>query len=105
MPSVQPGKQLDHYLIEELIARTDTASIYRGADVRAVRPVALKVPHPEVEGDLLFYSRFLREREICETLDHPAIVKGFADQQRSQVYIAMELAPGRLLREILHERG
>jgi eukaryotic-like serine/threonine-protein kinase len=105
MPSVQPGKQLDHYLIEELIARTDTASIYRGADVRSGRPVALKVPHPEIEGDLVFYNRFLREREICETLDHPAVVKGFADPKRSQVYIAMELAPGRLLRDILHQSG
>jgi eukaryotic-like serine/threonine-protein kinase len=105
MPSAQPSKQLDHYVIEGLIARTDTASIYRGADVRSGRPVALKVPHPEVEGDLLFYNRFRRERDICETLDHPAVVKGFADPKRSQVYIAMELAPGKLLREILHEQG
>ncbi|HXP88537.1 MAG TPA: serine/threonine-protein kinase [Bryobacteraceae bacterium] len=105
MSSVQTGKQLDHYIIGELIARTDTASIYRGADVRSGRPVALKVPHPEVEGDLLFYNRFLREQQICETLDHPAVVKGFADPKRSQIYIAMELAPGRLLREILHEQG
>jgi serine/threonine protein kinase len=104
MPSVQPGGQLDHYVVEELIARTDTSSIYRGADVRSGRAVALKVPHPEVEGDLVFYNRFLREQEICETLDHPAVVKAFADPKRSQVYIAMELAPGRLLREILHEQ-
>jgi serine/threonine protein kinase len=105
MPSVQPGKQLDHYVVEELIARTDTASIYRGADVRSGRAVALKVPHPEVEGDLVFYNRFLREQEICEALDHPGVVRAFADPKRSQVYIAMELAPGRLLREILHDQG
>jgi hypothetical protein len=30
MPSVQTGGRLDHYSVEDLIARTDTASIYRG---------------------------------------------------------------------------
>lgn len=105
MPSVQPGEQLDHYRVEELIARTETASIYRGADTRSGRPVALKVPHPEIEGDLAFYNRFLREREIYEMLDHPAVAKGYGDSRRTRVYIAMELAPGRLLRNVLHEQG
>ena len=105
MSSVQPGKLLDHYLVGDLIARTETASIFRGSDTRSGTPVALKVPHPEVEGDLTFYNRFLREREIYEMVDHPAVARGFSDAGRSQVYIAMELAPGRCLREILHEEG
>ncbi len=105
MRSVQSGAQIDHYAVDELIARTNTASIFRGKDLRSGRAVALKIPHPEVEGDLLFYQRFCRERDICEALDHPAVAKGIPDAERSRVYIAMELAPGRLLRDILHEQG
>jgi len=105
MAVVQPGSKVDHYTVDQLIARSDTASIYWGTDESTGRPVALKIPHPEIEGDLLFYQRFQRERDICERLDHPGIVKAFPDAGRTQVYIAMELAEGQLLRRILHEQG
>jgi eukaryotic-like serine/threonine-protein kinase len=104
MPSVQPGSQLDHYAIEELVARSNTASIFRGKDLCTGREIAIKIPHPEVEGDLLFYQRFLREQEIGEKLDHPAVVRAFKDDQRTRVYIVMELAEGQLLRQVLNEQ-
>jgi serine/threonine-protein kinase len=105
MSSVQLGSQLDHYAIEELIARSNTASIFRGTDLRTGHQVAIKIPHPEVEGDLLFYQRFLREQDVCGKLDHPAVVKAFKDDKRSQVYMVMELAEGQLLRQVLSEQG
>src|SRR5215470_7854962 len=104
MALVQTGSRIDHYTLEDLIARTDTACIYRATDLRSSRQVVLKIPHPEIEGDLLFYQRFERERNICEKLDHPGIVKAFRDRDRTQVYIALELAEGQLLRRILHEQ-
>ena len=45
------GDQLDHYRIEALVARSGMASIYRATDLRNGRPVAIKIPHPEVESD------------------------------------------------------
>jgi serine/threonine-protein kinase len=104
MSSVRPGSQLDHYAIEELVARSDTASIFRGTDLRRSLEVAIKIPHPEVEGDELFFQRFRREQSICQKLDHPAVVKAFEDQDRSQLYIVMELAQGKLLRQVLREQ-
>src|SRR5258708_20404888 len=104
MQSTQPGSQLDQYAVKELIAGSNTATILRATDLRTGRDIALKMPHPEVEGDLLFYQRFQREREICETLDHPAVVKAFPEGQRSRMYIAMEVAPGQLLRHVLNVR-
>jgi len=104
MSSVRPGSQLDHYAIEELVARSDTASIFRGTDLRRNLEVAIKIPHPEVESDLLFYNRFRREQAICQKLDHPAVVKAFEDKDRSQLYIVMELAQGTLLRQVLREQ-
>jgi serine/threonine protein kinase len=105
MPSIQPGSQLDHYAIDELIARSTTASVFLGTDVRTGRRVALKVPHPELEGDLLFYNRFCRAQDICEKLDHPAVVKAFKNDGRSQIYLAMDFAEGKPLRHVLHELG
>src|ERR1700682_2245812 len=85
MPSVQAGSKLDHYAIESCVAETSTASIFRGTDLHTGRPVAIKIPHPEIEGDLRFFERFRREQEICEKLDHPAVVKAFTDDKHSRV--------------------
>lgn len=104
MTSLHPGDQLDHYRIESLVARSGMASIFRGTDVRNGRQVAIKIPHPEVEGDPALYDRFRREEEIGKLLDHPGVMKVFADEDRSRVYMVMEWLDGQLLRKILDEQ-
>jgi serine/threonine-protein kinase len=79
------------------------ASIYRATDIRDGRQVAIKIPHPEMEGDPVFYDRFKREQEIGTSLDHPGVMKVYADEDRSRSYMVMEWVDGRLLRQILFE--
>lgn len=81
------------------------ASIFRATDVRTGQQVALKVPHPEVESEPVFFDRFNREQDIGTKLDHPAVMKVLADGQRSRTYMVMEWITGRLLRDILREQG
>jgi serine/threonine-protein kinase len=102
--ALHPGSQLDHYRMENLVARSGMASIYRATDLQNERPVAIKIPHPEVEADPLFYDRFKREEEIGKKLDHPAVMKVYGDDDRSCVYMVMEWVDGRLLRKILIEQ-
>ena len=80
------------------------ASIFRATDTRTGKPVAIKVPHPEMESDPVFFDRFNRERDIGKSLDHPAVMKVFPDDDRSQIYMVMEWVDGRLLRKILDEK-
>ena len=81
------------------------ASIFRGTDLRTGRKVAIKVPHPEMESDPIFFDRFHREEEIGQALDHPAVMKVFGGDKHSQIYMVMEWVEGRLLRQILdHEK-
>src|SRR5438477_10083014 len=101
MVSVHTGDQLDHYAIGALIARSGMASIFRGTDMRTGRPVAIKIPHPEMESDPIFFDRFRREEEIGRTLDHPGVMKVLDNDDRSQLYMVMEWVEGRLLRQIL----
>jgi serine/threonine protein kinase len=101
MTALHPGAQLDHYRVENLVARSGMASIYRATDLQSGRPVALKIPHPEVEADPLFFDRFKREEEIGKKLDHPGVMKVYADDDRSRIYMVMEWVDGRLLRQIL----
>ena len=71
------------------------ASIYRATDMRTDRAVAIKIPHPEVEGDPLLFDRFQREEEIGKKLDHPGVMKVFNDEDRSRIYMVMEWVDGR----------
>jgi serine/threonine-protein kinase len=105
MTPVRAGDQLDHYHIDSLVARSGMASIFRATDTRDGKQVALKVPHPEVESDPVFFDRFKREQEIGTKLDHPGVMKVFADSDRSDIFMVMEWVEGRLLREIMRETG
>src|SRR6202521_1814940 len=105
MTSLHPGDQLDHYRIDGLVARSGMASIFRGTDLRNGRQVAIKIPHPEVESDPALFDRFHREEQIGKALDHPGVMKVFADENRSRVYMVMEWVEGRLLRHVMRELG
>ncbi len=105
MTPVHPGDQLDHYRIESLVARSGMASIFRATDLRTGHPVAIKVPHPEMESDPVFFERFHREAAIGRRLDHPGVMKILPEDQPSRIYLAMEWVEGRLLRQILNEEG
>jgi len=100
---LHPGDTLDHFRIERLVARSGMASIYKATDLRDGKPVALKIPHPEMEADPQLYDRFQREGEIGKSMDHPGVMKVYHIPDASRVYMAMEWVKGQLLRQILHD--
>jgi eukaryotic-like serine/threonine-protein kinase len=104
MSPIRNGEQLDHYRIEEVVARSGMASIFRATDMRTGTQVAIKVPHPEMEADPVLFDRFQREGEIGEKLDHPGVMKVYPNPDRGRVYMVMEWVEGRLLRRILGEQ-
>ena len=105
MSSLHAGDQLDHYRVDSLVARSGMASIFKATDTRTGVQVALKIPHPEMESDVVFYDRFQREQDIGAKLDHPSVMKVFAETGRTQVYMVMEWVEGKLLRYIIKEAG
>lgn len=102
--AVKVGERLDRFRIQALVARSGMASIFRALDLSTGMTVAIKVPHPEMECDPLFFDRFHREMNIGKKLNHPGLAKVLEVEEPSRVYMAMEWAEGRPLREILDER-
>jgi eukaryotic-like serine/threonine-protein kinase len=101
--TIHPGDQLDHYRLESVVATSGMATVFRAVDTLTGQAVAIKVPHPEIESDPAMYDRFEREESIGTRLDHPGVMKVFANPDRSQVYMVMEWLEGKLLRQILNE--
>jgi len=99
--TLHTGELLDHYKIENLVARSGMASIYRATDTTDGKQVAIKIPHPEMEADPVLFDRFKREQEIGEKLDHPGVMKVFKHERSRTIYMVMEWVDGRLLREEL----
>src|SRR5580693_2825592 len=104
-PIGRSGDQIDHYLIDSVAARSGMASIFRATDLRDNRPVAIKVPLPEMENDPTFLARFEREAAIGGDLDHPGVMKVFKEEDRSHLYMVMEWVDGRELRKAIRQTG
>ena len=104
MTALHSGDKLDNFRIESLVARSGMASIFRATDLRTDTVVALKIPHPEMECDPVFFDRFQREAEIGLKLDHPGVMKVYPNENASQIYMVMEWVDGRLLRQVLNEQ-
>src|ERR1700676_3435696 len=95
------GERIGRYRVDRLIARGGMASIFQGTDEESGNSVAIKIPNPEMEADVLFFDRFHRESEIGRELEHPGVVKVFPDEDSGRVCMVMEWVEGRPLREIL----
>jgi eukaryotic-like serine/threonine-protein kinase len=105
MNELQVGEVLDHYHIDALAAKSGMACIYRATDLQNGMPVAIKVPHFEVESDPLLFDRFKREDAIGRRLNHPRVMKVLGDEDRSRLYMVMEWLDGRKLRSVLAEEN
>jgi serine/threonine-protein kinase len=98
------GDKIDEYELKELLARSGMASIFKALDTTSGRTVAIKIPHPHLEGDVVFFERFRREEKVGQRLDHPSIVKVLVPKDKSNTYMAMEFVEGRSLRATMHEQ-
>jgi hypothetical protein len=103
---LQPGSLLDErFQITDVINRSAMSSVFKATDLKTGRPVALKVPLPNLEGDPAAFSRFEREEEIGRKLDHPSILKIIPvdDSEKSRPYLVMELLDGQTLERLMQQ--
>ena len=102
--SLQTELRLSHrYMLVEPIGYGGMGRVFRGRDELLDREVAIKLldqPATEPSG--------LAEARAAARVSHPGVVRIFdvgVAEGTGQGYIVMELADGRPLRDILHERG
>jgi tRNA A-37 threonylcarbamoyl transferase component Bud32 len=89
-----------------LLGRGGMGAVYRAHHADFKMPIALKVMAPRLAGDPAARSRFQREAEILEALQHPNVVPFLASgHDHGLAFIAMHYIEGEDLATVLRARG
>ena len=98
----------DKYQIVEVLGMGGFATVYKAEQKGLRRSVAIKILHAEFVDKPEKIRRFQHEAESISTLVHPnvAAVYDYGVLPEGQPYLAMELAPGTTLADVLaqHKR-
>ena len=100
------GCRLGHFVIEGLIGSGGMGAVFRAADERLGRIVALKVLSPSLSRDSASIQRFVNEAQAAARLDHDNIARVFyVGEDHGLHFIAHEFVMGRNVRDLIGAEG
>src|ERR1700756_1875328 len=89
------GTKLGSYEIRSPLGRGGMGEVYRAADSKLGRDVALKVILPEFAQDAQLMARFHREAQVLASLNHPNIAHIYGFEESDTIHaLVMELIEG-----------
>jgi TolB-like protein len=103
---ISVGDQLGAYRILSRLGAGGMGEVFRAADTRLGRDVALKLLPDDMAADPNRLARFQREARAAAALNHPNIVTVYSVEQAEGVhFLTMELVDGRPLHEMIPPDG
>ncbi len=96
----QSGQMLSHYRLVEKIGEGGMGVVWKAADTKLGREVAIKVLPAELAADPDRLARFEREAKLLASLNHPNIAAIYGLEETDGIrYLVLELVPGQTLAE------
>ncbi len=96
------GRTLAHYQVLEKLGAGGMGEVYRAADTKLGRQVALKILPPEFARDPERLARFEREARVLASLNHPNIAAIYGFEHVDGVpFLVLEYVPGPTLAELV----
>lgn len=100
------GLLLGTYLVLDKLGQGGFGTVFEARHRLMGRSVALKLMHPDRLNSQSMVDRFLREVRAAAKLEDPHIVKAYdADQAHGTYFLAMELVKGKILSDMVKEKG
>ena len=98
------GRSIAHYRVTEKLGAGGMGVVYRAADTKLGREVALKVLPPVFANDSQRMARFKREAHVLASLNHPNIASIYGLEESDGVHcLVLELVEGPTLAERIQE--
>ncbi|HET9250937.1 MAG TPA: protein kinase, partial [Candidatus Eisenbacteria bacterium] len=105
MTSLQTGRILSHFRVEQKLGQGGMGEVYRATDLKLGRPVALKVLQTAALSRLDAKRRFRAEARLASALNHPHIVTIHAiEEVEGREVIVMEFVEGETLLQMTRRR-
>ena len=105
-PLPEPGDRIDVFALEESIGAGGMGAVYRAADIKLDRYVALKILPPDQAVDPEVVQRYYQEGRAAARLDHENIARvytiGYDDRYH---FIAFEYIEGTTIRQMVEAHG
>jgi len=94
------GRTVSHFRVLDLLGSGGMGVVYSAEDTRLNRPVALKLPFPQVQLDPSAKERFLNEARSAGALDHPSLCSIYEVGETADglPFLAMALYRGETLK-------
>jgi serine/threonine protein kinase len=97
---------LGSYELGEVVGRGSMGDVHRGVRIGSEDPIAVKVLRSELVADPEVLARFLQERSILCSVDHPNLVRVHdLVVEGGSAAIVMDLVDGSDLRRVLRDQG
>lgn len=102
----RPGRMLGTYRLKERLGEGGMGAVWRAADTRLQRDVAVKILPETWASSRDRFERFEAEARAVASLDHPNIVTIHAIETADGIpFFTMELVSGRTLDQVVGARG
>lgn len=101
------GREVDRYRIEGLLGIGGMSRVYRARHAVLGRPYALKILYGDYSSDTAMVERFCREARVAGKIRHENVVTVLdaGSTPEGLTFLAMDLAEGETLREIVRSGG
>jgi serine/threonine protein phosphatase PrpC len=103
LPLPKVGDEIDGFRLLEQISDGRYSRLFRAQDLREPRQVALKFPHPRLEGEDIYRRAFLREAAVAAQVRSPYVAEviELAPDRQTRLYSAMPFYVGETLEQRL----
>jgi non-specific serine/threonine protein kinase len=99
---LQPGAQLLHYRLVDKIGEGGMGVVWRAADTKLDRDVAIKILPAAFSSDPERLARFRREAKLLASVNHPNVAAIYGIESVDDThFLVLELVPGQGLDELL----
>lgn len=97
---------IEGFQLVEHLGSGGMGSVFRALDVDTGAELALKILPPRATRDVRYRTRFLREANLLQQLDHGNLVRCYSHgESNGHLYFAMEVVPGPTGRALVKRDG